>query len=229
MAYRYKDENVDARTIGRELGVRAVLTGRVALRGDGVEIQVDLLDTESMSELWRATYSRRLIDLLDAQKELAATVVSKLGLQSRASKYDTSSNEAYQLYLQGRYYWQKFDLKMGDYFQRAIAIDPNYALAYAGLADYYATMGGKGVMHGAESWPKSEEAAVKALALDESIGEAHHSLAAVRMWYDHNWRGAESELKRAIELKPDFAEGYTLYAWLLDATGRVDEAIAAAK
>jgi len=235
MAYRYKDENVDARTIGRELGVRAVLTGRVASRGDGVEIQVDLLDTESMSELLRATYSRRLIDLLDAQKELAAAVVSKLGLQSRASKYDTNSNEAYQLYLQGRYYWQKYsrsldgDLKMGDYFQKAIAIDPNYSLAYAGLADYYATMGLLGRMPGAQSWPKSEEAAVKALALDESVGEAHHSLAAVRIWYDHNWREAERELQRAIELKPDFAEGYTLYARLLDATGRVDEAIAAAK
>jgi tetratricopeptide (TPR) repeat protein len=117
---------------------------------------------------------------------------------------------------------------MGDYYKEAITIDPNYALAYAGLANYYGIMAARGTS-GAEYWPKSEEAAVKALALDESSGEAHETLAAVRMWYDRNWRGTESELKRAIELKPEFVEAYLLYARLLGAMGRFDEAIAAAK
>src|SRR5262249_31459197 len=143
----------------------------------------------------------------------------------------TNSNEAYQLYLQGRYFWQKGNdqsiQKMGDYFQKAIAVDPNYALAYAGLADYYSVMGASGAMPGPEAYPKSEEAALKALALDESIAEAHHSLAAVRMWYDRKYKDAERELKRAMTLKPEFAEAYGLYARLLDATGRFDEAIAA--
>jgi eukaryotic-like serine/threonine-protein kinase len=231
---QYKDASVDPSAIGRELGVRAILTGRVASHGEDVDMQVDLLDAENGSRLWGTTYRRPLINLLDVQKEIVAAVASTLGVQRGAAKSDTNSSEAYQLYLQGRYYWQKWgagdsELKMGDYFQEAIAIDPNYALAYAGLADYYATMGLSGRMPGAQAWPKSEEAAVKALALDESIGEAHHSLAAVRIWYDRNWREAEKELKRAIELKPDFAEGYALYAKLLDATGRADEAIAAAK
>jgi eukaryotic-like serine/threonine-protein kinase len=227
---QYKDASVDPSAIGRELGVRAILIGRVASHGEDVDMRVDLLDAEKGSHLWGKTFRRPLMDLLGVQKEIVAAVASTLGVQRGAAKSDTKSNEAYQLYLQGRYYWQKSgageaNLKMGDYFQKAIAIDPNYALAYAGLADYYATMGLSGRMPGAQAWPKSEEAAFKALALDESTGEAHQSLAAVRIWYDRNWREAEKELKRAIELKPDFAEGHALYSKLLDATGRVDEAI----
>src|SRR5262249_18769302 len=150
------------------------------------------------------TYRRRLNNVLDAEKEIAAAVTLKLGQQPGSVKSDTNSNEAWHLYRQGRYFWQKpmsdeTTQKMGDYFQKAIAIDPNYALAYAGLADYYATLAASGAEQGADSWRKSEEAAVKALALDESIAEAHHSLAAFLMWHDRNWKQAEKELKRAIE------------------------------
>jgi serine/threonine-protein kinase len=230
MTDQYKAADLDPPAIGRELQVRAVLTGKLVARGDDVDIQVDLSDAASMSELWKGTYSLRLTNLLDVEKEIADAVASKLGQQVGAAKSDTNSNEAYRLYLQGRYYWQKTgdeaNRKMGQYFQQAITTDPNYALAYAGLADYYASMSSSGVMSGAEAWSKSEDAAVKSLALDESA-HGHHSLAAVRMWHDRKWRNAETELKRAIELMPDFAEAYALYARLLDAMGRFDEAIVA--
>jgi len=232
MVQRYKGADFDPDKVGRELGVRAILTSKFASHGELVDIQVDLLDVESMTALWRKTFNRHRVEVLDVQREIAATVASKLGLRV-AEKSETKSNEAYQLYLQGRYYWEKntaeSNLKMGEYFRKAIAIDPNYALAYAGLADYYAALSAGGAMPGPEGWPKSEEAAIKALVLDDSLGEAHHSLAAVRMWYDRKWIDAEKELKRAIELKPDFAEAYSLYSRLLNALGRFDEAFAAAK
>jgi tetratricopeptide (TPR) repeat protein len=141
-----------------------------------------------------------------------------------AAKSGTNSSEAYQLYLEGRYYGQKQNAE-GNRRWVTISNRPsrsirNYAPAYAGLADYYGRLAGGGTS-GAEYWPKSEEAAVKALALDESSGEAHEALALVRMWYDRNWRGTESELKRALELKPEFAETYTFYARLLEAMGTV--------
>jgi serine/threonine-protein kinase len=229
---QYKDASVDPSAIGRELGVRAVLTGRVASHGEDLDMQVDLLDAKNGSRLWRKTYQRPLSNLLGVQKEIVAAVASTLGVQRAAAKSGTNSSEAYQLYLQGRYYGQKQNAegirKMGEYFNKAITIDPDYALAYAGLADYWRNRAAGGTS-GAEYWPKSEEAAVKAITLDESIGEAHEALANVRMWYDHNWRGTESELKRAIELNPEFAETYTFYARLLEAMGRFDEAVAAAK
>src|SRR5262249_13138454 len=146
----------------------AILTAKVAAHGDVVDIQVDLLNVESGGELWKATLNPRRAELLGVQREIVSTVASKLGLKS-SEKSETKSNEAYQLYLQGRYYWAKntveSNLKMGEYFQKAIAIDPNYALAYAGLADYYAALTATGFMPGAEGWPKSEEAAIKAITL----------------------------------------------------------------
>jgi eukaryotic-like serine/threonine-protein kinase len=230
---QYKDASVDPSAIGRELGVRAILTGRVASHGEDVDMRVDLLDAEKGSHLWGKTFRRPLMDLLGVQKEIVAAVASTLGVQSGAPKADTNSREAYLLYLQGRYYVQKQNAegiqKMGDYFKKAIMVDPYYALAYAGLADYYGHLAAGGMAPGAEYWPKSEEAALRAIALDESIGEAHHSLAVVRMFYDRNWRGTESELKRAIQLKPEFPVAYNMYARLLVAMGRFDEAIAAAK
>jgi serine/threonine-protein kinase len=232
-----KDKNaaVDPRAIGRELGVRTILTGRLVPSGDYVEVHAELLNTDNGARLWGDTYRRQLVGLRSIEREIAAAVVSKLGLQNGVAKLDTNSNEAHLLYLQGRYYWAKSGArganeKMGEYFLKAIEVDSNYALAWAGLADYYATQTGGGTMSTKdEAWHKSEEAAVKALSIDESTAEAHHSLAAVRLWYDRSWRDAEVHLKRAIELKPDFAEGYALYAGMLDAQGRFDEAIAASK
>ena len=145
-------------------------------------------------------------------------------------KSDTKNNEAYLLYLQGRYYLTfnstASTRKAGDYFERAIEIDSHYALAWAGLANYYGQMASGGLMPGAEAWQKSEEAAVNAVALDGLRGETHYSLAAVRMFSHRDWLEAERELKRAIELTPDFEQAHALYAKLLTSMGRFDEAIA---
>jgi Tfp pilus assembly protein PilF len=213
--------------------------GKVVQRGDALEIQVELVDTANVSQLWGEKYSRKLTDLLTVQEQITKEIAEKLRLrvtgeeQKRLTKGYTRNTEAYQLYLQGRYYWHKGKdeaiIKMGEYFQEAVKKDPNYALGYAGLADYYALMGASGRMPTKETWPKSEAAAVKALAIDDTLGEAHHSLGAVKMWYDWDWPGAETEFKRAIALAPEFAEAYGLYARFLDAMGRFDEAIAVAK
>jgi tetratricopeptide (TPR) repeat protein len=224
---------VDPSAIGRELGVRAILTGSVVSHGEDLDMQVDLLDAKNGSRLWRKNYQRPIIDLLRVQNEIVAEVASTLGLQRGAAKSDTNSSEAYQLYLQGRYSQEKQNAegirKMGEYFKKAITIDPKYALAYVGLADYYGQMAAGGLAPGAEYWPKSEDAAVKALALDESIGEAHRARALVWMWHDRNWLRTESELKRAIELEPGLAPAYASYAQVLGVMGRFDDAIAAAK
>ena len=155
--------------------------------------------------------------------------------KERLAKPHTENAEAYQLFLQGRYYWHKGTdearIESGEYFQRAIEKDPNYALAYAELSDYYAVTAFYGQMPPKEALRKSEEAAVKALTIDDALGEAHFSLAVVKAWYDWDWPGGEREFKRAIELNPEFAdaESHSMYAFLLDGMGRFDEAIAEAK
>jgi serine/threonine-protein kinase len=231
-AFQNKDAAVDPRAIGRELGVRAVLSGRLVTHGDDVEIRADLLDADNASHLWGETYRRRQIDLLSVQQEIASAVISRLGLQGGVAKPDTNSSEAYTLYLQGRFYWAKNDSaagpKMRDCYQKAIEIDPKFALPYAGLADYYGESANTGGIPAAEAWPKSEDYAVKALALGESA-EGHKAMAAVHVWYEHDWWKAERELTRAIELKPESAEPYPMDARLLDAMGRFPEAIVAAR
>ena len=236
---RYKGKQVDPQTVGRELNVRAVLVGRLTLHGDELLISTELVDVKDNKRLWGGQYSRKLADVLTLQGEIAQEIADRLRLKltgeekQRLTKPRTESAEAYQLYLQGRYYWRKFSdealIKSGDYFQKAIGKDPNYALAYAGLADSYSAMAFNGQMPPKAAWQKSEEAAVKALAIDDALGEAHFALAVVKTWYDWNWPVGEGEFKRAIELNPEFAESHYLYALLLDATGRFDEAISEAK
>jgi serine/threonine-protein kinase len=230
-AFQNKNAAVNPTAIGRKLGVRAVLTGRVVPHGDDLEIQADLVDADNAAHLWGETYRGRRIDLPSVQVEIAAAV-SRLVLQSGVAQPDTNSKEAYTLYLQGRFYWAKSEgkaaPKMLEFFQKAIDIDPNFGLAYAGMADYYAEMGLSGYIPGDEAWTKSEDYAVQALARRDSA-EGHMSLAAVRIWHDRKWWQAEKELKRAIELKPEFAEAHDLYAKALDATGRFDEAVASEK
>ncbi len=238
---RYKGKQIDPQSVGRELNVRAVLTGRLVERGDDLLIIAELVDVRDNKRLWGAEYNRKSADILNLQGEIAREISEKLRLKltgeqnERLAKPHTESAEAYQLYLQGRYYWHKGTdearIKSGDYFQRAIERDPNYALAYAGLADYYAVMAFYGQMPPKEALRKSEEAAVKALAIDDALGEAHFSLAVVKAWYDWDWLGGEREFKRAIELNPEFAdaESHGMYAFLLDGMGRFDEAVAEAK
>src|SRR5262249_33065020 len=213
---RFKGKQIDPQAVGRELNVQGVLTGRVTQRGDDLLVSTELVDVKDNKRLWGGQYDRKSADLLNLQSEIAREISEKLRLKltgeqrERLAKAQTENAEAYQLYLQGRYYWNKRTdealIKSGEYFQRAIEKDPNYALAYAGLSDSYTVMAFYGQMPPKEAWRKSEEAAVKALAIDDTLGEAHFSLAVVKGGYDWNWPGAGREFKRAIWVKQEFKE-----------------------
>ncbi len=232
----YKGKQIDPHAVGRELNVGAVLTGRVTLRGDEVLVSTELVDVKDNRRLWGRQYSHKLADVFKLRGEIAQDISEKLRLKlsgeekERLTRPSTENSEAYQLYLQGRYYWWKntdeANLKSGEYFQQAIVKDPNFALAYVGLANYYMVMAGFGSMPSNEAWPKAEAAAVKALAIDERIPGAHRALGSVKMWYDWDWPGAERELKRAIELNDPDGDNRGLYNRILEVTGRFDEAMA---
>jgi TolB-like protein/DNA-binding winged helix-turn-helix (wHTH) protein/Tfp pilus assembly protein PilF len=234
---RYEGKQIDPQAVGRELNVRTVLTGRLTKRADDLVISTELIDVRDNKRLWTEQYHRKLSDVLKLQGEIAGEITEKLRLRltgeqkERLAKPQTESTEAYQLYLQGLYYRRKITdegrIKSGEYFRKAIERDPNYALGYAGLAGYYGSMANFGQMPPTEAWRHSEEAAVKALAIDDKLGEAHLSLAGVRMFYDWDWPDAEREIKRAIELEPQFAEveSHATHAEFLNVMGRFDEAI----
>lgn len=237
--FHYKGRETDARLVGNELGVEAVLLGRVVQRGDGRSISVELVDAGDNSHLWGEQYERRLSDVLAVQREITREITENLRLSLTGSEQDmvnkryTEDADAYQLYLKGRYFWNK---RTGDaftkgieYFNQAIVLDPNYALAYSGLADSYSLLGDYDVMKPTEAYPKAKVAATKALAIDEGLAEAHASLATILAAYDWNWAGADSEYKRAIELKPNYAPAHQWYAEYLAGMGRHTEAIAEIK
>jgi len=240
LVLRFKGKQIDPQAVGRELNVRAVLAGRLAQVSDDLLISTELIDVKDNKRLWGGQYNRKLADIVNLQGEIAQEMSEKLRLKltgeekERLARPQTESPEAYQLYLQGRYYRQKNTdearIKSGEYFQKAIEKDPNYALGYAGLAGYYGSMANFGIMSPKQAWRNSEEAAVKALAIDDKLGEAHLRLAEVRMWYDWDWPGAELELKRAIMLDPQFedVESHAIHAEFLNAMGRFVEAIAEA-
>jgi tetratricopeptide (TPR) repeat protein len=191
------------------------------------------------AQLWGAQYSRRFSEILTLQQEIARTVTGKLHLKAtaehrmRMAKRSTEDTEAYQLYLKGRYYWNRraeHTLKRAvEYFQRAIEKDPAYALAYAGLADCYAIYNSYQVELPRASGPKAKAAATKALELDDTLAEAHASLGMARMSYEWDWAGAEREFQRAIELDPNYATAHHWYAICLSTAARSEQAIASLK
>ena len=234
--FRYKGKEVNPQAVGRELGVQAILTGRVVQHGDNLSISVELVDVQNNSHLWGAQYNRKLSDLLTMQSEISLDISQKLRSrlagedQKRVTKHYTENTEAYQAYLKGRYYWNKglgpgFE-KSREYFQQAIDRDPTYALAYSGLADYYGFASANGLLPPDENWPKVEAAANKALALDGTLAESYNPLAAVKLYYYRDWPAAERYFRRGIELNPNFAEIHTHYALCLVLFGRGDEALA---
>ncbi len=233
--FRYKGKEVDPRTAGGELGVRAVLTGRIAVRGENLSVSTELVDARDNSHLWGEHYNRKLADALALQEEIAKQISERLRLRlspeqkARLAKRHTENPEAYQLYLKGRYHAFKFtteELAKGlDYFRQAIAIDPNYALAYDGIAYYY-NLAVDWLIPPAEAMPKAKEAARKALELDDTLAEAHTSLACVYFWYDWDWPAAEREFRRALDLNPNYAGAHTYYGWYLTWMGRTDEGLA---
>jgi eukaryotic-like serine/threonine-protein kinase len=238
VAFRYKGKQADAIKAGNELGVSAVLSGRITQRGDNLTISAELVDVRYNKLLWGEQYDRKMSDLLATQREIAREIVEKLklkvsGEEKGLAKHYTESNEAYQLYLKGRFYWNKRTeegmQKSLEHFQQAIEKDPSFALAYSGLADTYDLLGASdasGAMEPNEAMPKAKAAALKALEIDDTLAEAHISLAHVNYYYDRDWAAAEREYKRAIELNPNYPTAPHWYAVYLMSAGRFDEALA---
>ena len=235
-AFQYKGKDVDPRRVGRELQVASVLTGRVRQSQDALSIQVDLVDALTGAQLWGEEYVRKISDVIEIKQAIAREVTAKLKLkltgeeQRRLAKGDSTNPEAYQFYLRGRYFWNKRTsdgIKQAiEHFQKSIERDPNFALGYVGLADSYTGLTFYNFAAPHEAMPKAKESATKALALDNTLAEAHASLAHVLMNYDWNWSEAEKEFRRSIELKPDYPTAHQWYAiHYLTATGRLEEAV----
>ena len=236
---RYRGQQIDPQAVARDLGVRALLVGKVTLRGDDLVVSAELVDTRDNSHIWGDQYTRKLSGILALQREISRGVSDKLRQQlsgeqkERLAKRHTESTEAYQLYLKGRHHWNKWTpdglRKSIEHFQQAIEIDPSYALAYVGVSNAYYPLGLFDVMLPREAFPKAEAAAMKALEIDDTLGEAHAALGTVKFLYDWDWVAAEREIKRAIELNPNDEAAHTLYAYYLHSRGRADEGLAEMK
>jgi serine/threonine-protein kinase len=231
--FTYRGREADPRQVGEALKVRAVVTGRVERRGERLLIQVELVDASNGARLWGGQYPCSSADLPSVQDNITREISVALRLrlsgdqQKQIAKRQTADSEAYQLYLRGNHlYYQhtrESQEKALDYFNQAVALDPSYALAYAGIAHVYATFSAQYLPPG-EAMPKARQAALTAIQLDEALPEAHFSLALVKVWGDWDWAGAERELKRAIELNPNFVNGRVAYANLLLQRGKFEEA-----
>ena len=237
--FRYKGKDIDPLKAGNELDVRAVLTGRVLQRGDDLMVSTELIDVRDNKQIWGDHYQRKLSDLLAVQSDIAKAISANLrptlaGTDADRIKKRFSENaEAYQLYLRGRYFWLKFTpedhKKAAEYFNQAIAIDPNFALAYSGLGDTYGASATNGWISPREGYPKGIIAAKRGLELDDSLAETHASMGALEMFYEFDWVSAEREYKRAIELNPNYEISYEVYAYLLSGLGKLDEAVRIAR
>ena len=236
---KYAEGEPDPLEAGRELRVDAVLEGSLQRLGDRVRVTVRLLRVSDGRPLWAHQCDEYCTDIFQMQDAVSAQVaealVSKLSpVEKRLlTKHYTENPEAYQLYLKGRYFWNKRTTegfkKAIEFFQQAIALDPHYALAYDGLSDAYAFLGGQDPVSQAEAVSKTRAAAKKALELDEALAEAHASLGLIAMNGDFNWAEAEKEYKRAIELNPNYATAHQWYGEFLAWLGRFDEGIAELK
>ncbi|MBI1750046.1 MAG: protein kinase [Acidobacteria bacterium] len=232
--FRYKGQMADPETVGKALGVRAVLTGRLVQRGDTLSISVELVDARSSRHLWGEQYNRKLADLLTVQEEIARDIYEKLRSrlsgegEKRITKRSTENAEAYQLYLKGLYDWNRWTedgfKKAIENYQTAVEKDPGYAVAYTGLADSYVLLSDLGYLAAKEAWPRAKDAAASALAKDASLAEAHTSAALVKEFYDWDWSGAEKEFQRATQLNPNSAAAHHWYGEFLAKMGRFDEA-----
>jgi serine/threonine protein kinase/TolB-like protein/tetratricopeptide (TPR) repeat protein len=233
-AFRYKGQIVDARKVGETLGVRVVLLGKLVLLGDTVTVNVEMVDTRDRRHIWGNRYQRKLANIVDLQQDVARGITETMRLRPkgdeiRLSRPHTMNPEAYQLYLHGLFYWMKETpedfRKSCTYFQRAVEVDRNYALAYAGLGNYYGFASAQGLMNPDEGWPKAEAAISKALELDPRLSDAQHGAAALHWIYRRNWAAAEREFVRAIQLNANDAEAHNHYSGFLVARGRFDEGI----
>jgi serine/threonine protein kinase/Flp pilus assembly protein TadD len=235
-AFRYKGKDTDAQTVARDLGVRTVLKGRVTQHGSNLAISAELIDATDNSHIWGQQFSRKPADIFALQEKIAKEITKALRLRltgqeekSLARTY-TTNPEAYRGYLQGRYWWNKrtedgFN-KGIECFQQAIAKDPRYALAYCGLADCYSMHANYGFLPPKTGYSKANDAALKALELDDTLSEAHVSLGFIKADYTWDWAGAEKEFQRAIALNPNYGTAHQWCGYALWKTGRFEESIA---
>ncbi len=236
--FRYKGKDIDPQAVGSELSVQAVLLGRVVQRGDQLTLRLELVDTSNENVIWSEQYNRKQADLVSLQTEIARDVSNKLKTklsgadEQKVAKSYTENTEAYQLYLKGRFHWNKRRVvdfrKSIEYFQQAIAADPNYALAYAGLASSYALLSQYAGAPPREAIPKARDAAMKALSLDDQLAEAHTAFALV-LYNEYDFAGAEREYKRALELNPSDSSARSLYAGILINHSRHEEGLTEAR
>jgi serine/threonine protein kinase/tetratricopeptide (TPR) repeat protein len=237
--FRYKGRGIDPQAVGRELNVRAVLTGRIMQSGGSLRIGTELVDVATGSQLWGAQYDRKPGDIFAIQDEISDEISGNLRLKltrsekNRLTKRQTNDAEAYRLYLKGRHHWNRWTeegfYKAIEYFQQAIEKDPSYALAYAGLADSYVLLGWNSYLPPKDAFPKGKMGAMGALRLDPDLGEGHTPLAASLWLHDWQWQDAEKEFKRSLALNPAYPTANHWYAEFLMTMGRHEEAIARMK
>ncbi|MBI4468238.1 MAG: protein kinase [Acidobacteria bacterium] len=238
---KYKGQVIDAKVVGHQLGVGAVLTGRILQRGEDLSISLALVDARDNRHLWGQRYDRKLSELLMSQEAIAREIAEKLQLRlsgedkQRLAKRYTENAEAYRHYLKGRYFWNNIEEERGlekaiEYYNKAIDMDPNYALAYSGLADSYLFLSLTDTVPPASVMPKAKAAAIKALEIDDTLAEAYTSLGNIKMVWDWDFPGAERDLRRAIELNPNYPNAHRTYGvYLAYVLGQTDEAVAEKK
>jgi tetratricopeptide (TPR) repeat protein len=234
--FRYKGKEIDPKKVASELGVQAILTGRVIQRGDQLTLSVELIDAQTENTIWGNKYERKASDLVALQTEVARDVSSKLKSKlsgadvAKVEKSYTANPDAYQLYLKGKFFWNKRtgeSLRQAvDFYNQAIEKDPNYAIAYSGLAETYVLFSSYDVAPADDSMPQAKAAALRALEIDDSLAEAHTALGFYLSCYEWDRDGSEKEYRRAIELKPDYS---TAHHWLgadLSNVKRFDDSLA---
>ncbi len=234
--FRFSGAGIDPLVAGRELAVRAVLTGRLTRAGDVLRVQAELVDVTTGFRLWGARYERPMRDLLAIEEEISREICEHLRFKLSAperrkvAKQHTRNAEAYQLYLKGRFFWNKWTpdgmrsaIRL---YESAIELDPSYARAWGGIADAFGVLGNIKAVPPAEAFPRAKSAALRALELDPNLAEAHASLGFVRRFFDWEWSSAEREFRDAVRLSPGYATGHRWYGQLLSGMGRHEEAIA---
>jgi TolB-like protein/Tfp pilus assembly protein PilF len=235
----YKGKDVEPAKVGRDLHVRSILTGKVVHRGDNLSIQTELVDVGELSQLWGQRYDRKFSEILEVQEDIARRVSEKLRLrtsgaeQKKLTRRYTENTEAYQLYMKGRYYWNRRTAellrKANDYFRQAIEKDPSYGLAYGGLAQSYALFSFYSVQAPAESCPQAKAAARKTIEIDSNLSEPYAALGWVKMSCDWDWTGSAAELQRALDLNPNDATARGFFGGYLKSVGRLEESVASVR
>ncbi len=238
-SFKYKGKEVDPQEVARSLGVEALVLGRVVQRGDDLQVRVELVDARDGTQIWGEQYNRRAADIQTVQEEISRIISQKLRLrltgaqEQQLTKHVSTNPQAYQLYLNGLYYWRKgHPFENGkralDYYNQALTLDPNFALAWAGVANFYFGFTGLSLLDPKEALPKAKAAAQRALELDETLAEAHSVLAGIKQ-DEWDWAGAERGHRRAVELNPNSVDARHRYARFSSVMGRHEEALAEVK